>query len=1164
MAPKSYYQPVTQTPRSSSANVDSNVAPKNITSSPLSMPSLQPGKLTDSITTFADATTVALDPQRNKIAANISNSLNTINPALRGTVASLNSLSQATGGGLGSIAGKIPALDSVLSTSLAGLSVLETAGKISSITGLSGNFAGNIGAIKNPLSDTARILGVNLNNNLSNQVNNVTGNLLGGSSSIVGNLNRINSSLSNLKPGGGISNLSNVNNALISANNIAGVFGSKNAKLTNLTNTIGQISNFAGQLSSLTGNLQKPLSDLLQIDRSNKFFTGLTDIIEGADSFIELFNNPMSMTDDLANLGIPMQGNKLKNPLRVHSIYNYRITLGVLSPEEYNNASKYKTDGFESVIIRSGGGTDRRVLTTAEAEQLNGHAEYFIDDLEIDSVIAPNSKTGVSLGTTINFTVTEPYSMGKFLEALKITAEEKQYSSFNKIPFCLKISFEGYGPSGEKIKAPGVIDKYIPIMIINTDFDVTESGSVYGVKAVAYSEIAFEDAINTTKTDVNASGRTAAEVLETSNKSITRNINEHIEKLEESKKIKGYDRYLILFPKEKDSVIQAYNNYNGIKTNHNALMIDAGKQYQTERGGQDNNPNAPEKIPLVKSDVKFFNAPPIYSSLRAWGLNEDNVNELGRSKVLGDPTKSNDSSNASPAAVSIGPNDPDAAREKFIMFQNAAELQTATTSNLFTYPQQSKITQIIEDVMLDTDYCQKAPQETNDGKKKWFIIEPMVFIEYDTDIEKSIGRHRMTYVYCVHPYLPDEAKTLAPGESPMNTKKLRDSAVKEYDYIYTGKNEDIIDFNLNFNNAFVNNVLSDVGSGYDNTNKLSIAPGIVSNPQIAENISGIENSDDYDSGAISLMARNTHQFLNGSYSKTTARRIAETFHNRIINSEIEMISATMEIWGDPFYLPTDQGNYKSGFLSPNVSKDGTVEYLNNEVICIINFKTPIDYPKEMGNFVMNMPELVKPFSGLFQVLGVSNSFSGGEFKQNLKLIRRANQTTEGEGSSGHYYGNLYQEDRTNGNDASDNIGARATNNLNLAAASTSSELAINQNAYISASGVDQNYQYSDAYLKRQAKKSLNSAFGGRNPSEGSTTTVGNKHTPTNNVRSVSPINARAAVNNLGDQAFLANKTPEYGEKFLDTVEEFRPNVRDKWSIGKNASGKTIWIRADEP
>ena len=63
---------------------------------------------------------------------------------------------------------------------------------------------------------------------------------------------------------------------------------------------------------------------------------------------------------------------------------------------------------------------------------------------------------------------------------------------------------------------------------------------------------------------------------------------------------------------------------------------------------------------------------------------------------------------------------------------------------------------------------------------------------------------------------------------------------------------------------------------------------------------------------------------------------------------------------------------------------------------------------------------------------------------------------------------------------------------------------------------------------------------------------------------MSPINASAAVNNLGDQAFLANKTPEYGEKFLDTVEEFRPNVRDKWSIGKNASGKTIWIRADEP
>jgi len=68
-------------------------------------------------------------------------------------------------------------------------------------------------------------------------------------------------------------------------------------------------------------------------------------------------------------------------------------------------------------------------------------------------------------------------------------------------------------------------------------------------------------------------------------------------------------------------------------------------------------------------------------------------------------------------------------------------------------------------------------------------------------------------------------------------------------------------------------------------------------------------------------------------------------------------------------------------------------------LCVVNFRTPLDY--KINGFVMNMPELVKPFSGVFQIWAVTNKFSEGQFTQTLKLIRRSNQTNDATGTSGH-------------------------------------------------------------------------------------------------------------------------------------------------------------------
>ena len=103
----------------------------------------------------------------------------------------------------------------------------------------------------------------------------------------------------------------------------------------------------------------------------------------------------------------------------------------------------------------------------------------------------------------------------------------------------------------------------------------------------------------------------------------------------------------------------------------------------------------------------------------------------------------------------------------------------------------------------------------------------------------------------------------------------------------------------------------------------------------------------------------------------------------------------MTIMGDPYYIAdSGMGNYSAG-TTPiiNITEDGTMDYQSSEVDVLVNFRTPLDISQTGG---YDFPRLgISPtgaFSGLYQVYMVRNSFSEGVFSQDLKMIRRKNQT----------------------------------------------------------------------------------------------------------------------------------------------------------------------------
>ena len=113
--------------------------------------------------------------------------------------------------------------------------------------------------------------------------------------------------------------------------------------------------------------------------------------------------------------------------------YNYIFTLCALTDQEIAAPNEtYRKSDPKIVILRSGGGA-KGVDTPPEAAL--GAVEFFIDNVEINSLITHNRKTKQSNATSITFDVTEPYSMGLFLQELKVAAQKARGEMSNLIKY---------------------------------------------------------------------------------------------------------------------------------------------------------------------------------------------------------------------------------------------------------------------------------------------------------------------------------------------------------------------------------------------------------------------------------------------------------------------------------------------------------------------------------------------------------------------------------------------------------------------------------------------------------------------------------------------------------------------------------------------------------
>lgn len=669
-----------------------------------------------------------------------------------------------------------------------------------------------------------------------------------------------------------------------------------------------------------------------------------------------------SVTGLLKSLG----GSKLPLPnvLSSYTTYNYIISLGVLTEKDLNFPDANYMSGKSFPLICKSANADpyNRVQTAY------GKFDFFIDNLVLQSQIGWDKNNNSNV-TNIKFELTEPYSMGMFLIACQTAAYQNGWKNYRDAPFIIKIEFRGNTPTS-MVNIPNTT-RYIPLKLTNTAMTVTEKGAKYSCSGIAWNASAFSTRTANLTADTSIKGATVQEVLQTGPKSLQAVLNAREQEYKKDGTLEEPDEYIILFPTDPASSATPAGAGESSESKDSATTT--GNNKASSGSG-----SLEEKLGVSKSKINNTLVQPdgvcnaLGKASMGYGLDKQGDPAFGSEQKVWDP-----------------------AGKVWIR----ANAKSNITEGDFRFTQDSDIPNAINQVLLKSNYPTQAldvAQVNAEGLRNWWHIDTQIYTKGGEENKKTGTKARLI-VYRVLPYEVSVASTNPPNTAPPGVENLKKQAVKEYNYIFTGKNTEVLKFDIKFNAAFQSAMAADNfkrGQGVQTAEADSTST--------SEADTDIElpkgNAPSSKLGVIPTTSNlrkttTSTDMRGGGGEENEVTRAARVFHDAITRGN-DMLTLNMDIWGDPYYIAqSGQGNYTSKATPfKNLNADGTVNHQNGEVYVTVNFRTPIDINQGTGLYKFsNNSAPVIAFSGLYRVTNVTSTFSGGQFKQTLKGQRMPQQ-----------------------------------------------------------------------------------------------------------------------------------------------------------------------------
>lgn len=621
------------------------------------------------------------------------------------------------------------------------------------------------------------------------------------------------------------------------------------------------------------------------------------------------------------------------NVLSNYRSFNYVFTFAALRSTVVNDPMRYRNSALDLVIIRSGGKGANAIkptsgLTSGFNSKSPGAFDLFIEDVEINSIMGFSEATSVSQPTSVSFDVIEPYSINGFIEALQVSAVEAGYPTYQNASFLLKMEFIGYpdGPDITSSETVPMATRYFPVKITGLEVTVDQRGTRYKVTAIPFNETGF-GMPSKLKKAVKVSGGKVEEIL----KDLLKNINDQTERADNdawpNKTAPGHDTYSVSFEGKAASVIG--------KAKVSEFLKD----------------NSTYKFP----DVKEVQKPTAY--------HQD-----------GQPAPSPEQNASNPGAYK-----PTYLKDVTVQFPEGKNI----TECMAAIIRDSKFGRDLMEKLL-TNYKSVVDQY---GMVDYFLIKLEVTNQSKSNPDTKRPYQNFNFVVSLHKIMYNRIPLF--GNQHVDAGQLKKLTLREYNYVYTGKNTDVLNFKLNFNTLFFEAIPAALGKSYGPaprdvaaySNKLE--PKIKHDPEV---IGGQPQAARYSSSNLTSMDKDA----GGQRQSDPYASLAKGMHRAITDSKASMLDGELEILGDPYFLVTGGiGNYTPGpsALGPQMTEDGMAAHNYGEVLITVNFRNPIDIDSlENGGRFRFDSELV-PFSGIYRVNEVRSTFKDGLFKQSLKILR---------------------------------------------------------------------------------------------------------------------------------------------------------------------------------
>lgn len=642
------------------------------------------------------------------------------------------------------------------------------------------------------------------------------------------------------------------------------------------------------------------------------------------------------------------------NELNQYSSISYNIALYMMNSKSYVDITRSPNNPQEALqfpnsqlLMRSGGvGLDNT--------NNNFSNDFFIDDLEISNIaVGPNKFRHNTNATDIRFTITEPrgVTLLEKLQSLAGTVLVTTREKYIHAPYLLEIKFKGYDETGNPVPTPSK-PKYIPIRITDMTFEVTASGTQYRVTAVPFANNALQSIVSTIPHNIELQAKTVGDIF---NSPI-------IQTREEKERVVVDPRFRSASGEvptsfQTKTVTAGFKNLSEILTESQKVRTQSKSILQKD-GKQKEIPPAAEKY----DTYNFLIADEIANAK----LNLGDLYDVLNTPVPTDGEKKN--------------------KKKTDRSQFETYVQGLTKgvkfdkdTGIFKINAGTDISKLINLVIMHSDYMDKNIEENPDQYAKsgnpinWFRIRPVIKSATSAGggYDAKEGRYKYDILFAV------EKNVIHYHDFPWAKKSrpIGKGYHKKYDYIFSGQNTQVLDFQLKFNTAFLQVMTAGTGSPF--ANKSATAPFTPVQKEVVDSVEGnTTNVED-----------------------NITRKRAKDLFSSVMSDGVDMVNLDMQIVGDPAWIPTSDAYWqdkvrKGETYAQAFMPDGTINYNLSPPFIQLNLKTPIDYDNTTGLQNPNQ-SINSSFSGVYRITQVDSTFSGGAFQQRLTGLRAPMQSVAG-------------------------------------------------------------------------------------------------------------------------------------------------------------------------